>query len=150
MVTPATTGALPDLYEADETAWLEAMADLVRAGRRDELDYKHLAEYLTDMANRDRRAVKSRLVVLLVHVLKWEHQTRKRTGSWKATILEQRHRLEDWVDAGVLRSHAEIVLPEAYTRAVKLVSVETGLSTETFPTQCPYTLDQLLAFTPAD
>src|SRR5438094_601214 len=49
--------ALPELYEADETAWLETMADLIRAGKYKELDYLHLGEYLSDMARRDRREV---------------------------------------------------------------------------------------------
>jgi hypothetical protein len=150
MTTTAAASTLSDLYEADETAWLDAMSDLIRSGRRDELDYAHLAEYLTDMAKRDRRAVMSRLVVLLVHVLKWEHQTRRRTGGWKATIFSQRHRLRNWADGGVLRAHAEAVLPTAYAQAVVEAAAETGLSPEAFPATCPYTLDQLLAYTPAD
>src|SRR5437762_265465 len=70
----AQTVQLDVLYERDETAWLEAMADLIRTGRLDEVDYPNLAEYLADMARRDRREVDSRLVVLLAHVLKWVHQ----------------------------------------------------------------------------
>jgi hypothetical protein len=34
-----TTDSLADLYEADETAWLEAMAELIRDGRANGLDY---------------------------------------------------------------------------------------------------------------
>ena len=49
--------ALPALYDRDETAWLEAMADLARDGRASDLDLVHLAEYLSDMARRDRREV---------------------------------------------------------------------------------------------
>jgi hypothetical protein len=81
------------LYEHDETAWLEAMAELIRMGRLDELDYANLAEYLSDMARRDRREVESRLSGLLSHVLKWVHQTDGRSGSWKGTIIEQRQEL---------------------------------------------------------
>ena len=61
------------LYERDETAWLEAMAVLAARGRYAEMDFRHLSEYLADMAKRDRREVFSRLVVLLSHLLKWEH-----------------------------------------------------------------------------
>ena len=32
---------LPDLYELDETAWLEAMAELIEQGRWGDLDYRH-------------------------------------------------------------------------------------------------------------
>src|SRR5437660_339067 len=73
------TPSLPDLYEADETAWLETMARLIAAGRRDELDYTHLQEYLSDMANRDRRTVESRLTILMTHLLKCQFQPEKRT-----------------------------------------------------------------------
>ena len=40
---------LSALYLEDETAWLDAMAELIAEGRRDELDYEHLREYLHDM-----------------------------------------------------------------------------------------------------
>ena len=140
-----TTTPLANLYEADETAWLDAMAELVRLGRHDELDYAHLAEYLEDMARRDRKEVRSRLVVLLTHVLKWVHQPEKRTPSWRATIIEQRQELRDDAGRGVLRNHAESVLPDAYLDAVERAAAETGLPPETFPATCPYTPDQLLS-----
>jgi len=137
--------SLADLYEADETAWLEATADFVRESRWDQVDSQLLAEYLTDMAKRDRREVDSRLIVLIVHVLKWIHQPGRRTGSWRATIIEQRQELEGLVGWGVLRNHAEAVLPDAYLKAVERAAAETGLPDAEFSETCPYTLDQLLA-----
>ena len=135
---------LPELYERDETAWLEAMAELARDGRAEELDLPHLAEYLTDMARRDRREVESRLVVLLAHLLKWAHEPGHRSRSWRATVIEQRQELNRLAGRGVLRSHAEEVLTEVYSEAVERAAAETGLSLERFPVECPYTLDQLL------
>ncbi len=139
-----TADALSSLYEADETAWLDRMAELIREGRYEELDYAHLQEYLTDMANRDRRRVESRLTVLLEHLLKWRFQPGKRTRSWQRTVLVQQQTLADEVAAGVLRNHAVGVLPRAYARAVARAVVATGLPPETFPPQCPFTLDQAL------
>src|SRR5438105_12801289 len=81
------------LYERDETAWLEAMSALAASGQYVELDFPHLSEYLADMAKRDRREVISRLVVLLCHLLKWEHQPERRSGSWRGTIRAQRREL---------------------------------------------------------
>ncbi len=60
--TPQTLAAL---YETDETAWLDQTAELVRNVRLDQIDPATLAEYLTDMAKRDRREAFSRLVLLL-------------------------------------------------------------------------------------
>lgn len=133
------------LYEQDETAWLEAMAELIRLGRLDEVDYPNLAEYLADMARRDRREVESRLTVLITHALKWAHQPDHRLGSWKATIIEQRQELEGLVSRGVLRNHAEAVLTDVYLKAVERATAETGLAGATFPAACPYTLDELLS-----
>jgi hypothetical protein len=135
---------LPNLYETDETAWLEAMSELIVQGRLDELDYSHLGEYLADMARRDRREVKSRLAVLIAHLLKWTYQPDKRTGSWRGTIVVQRQELAELLNRGVLRNHAEAVLAEAYTNGVEQAVAETGLSAETFPEECPYSVDQLL------
>ncbi len=137
--------ALHELYEMDETAWLEAMSELIQEGRCEELDYQSLKEYLTDMARRDRRELESRLATLLVHLLKWTHQPERRSGSWRGTIIEQRHELERLARRGVLRNHAEAVLADAYAEAVERAAAETDLSRETFPPECPYSLDQLLA-----
>jgi hypothetical protein len=137
--------ALADLYELDETAWLESMAELIREQRWSDLDYSHLQEYLTDMAGRDRREVESRLVVLLAHLLKWEHQPEHRSRSWRGTVIEQRQELASLAERGVLRNHAEAILPRAYAKAVERAAAETGLAARAFPNECPYTLGQLLA-----
>jgi hypothetical protein len=144
MIQRATDG-LEHLYEADETAWLEAMAELIAQRRWDDLDYAHLGDYLSDMARRDRREVKSRLTTLLAHVLKWVHQPEHRSRGWRGTIVEQRQELAGLVARGVLRQHAEAVLVEAYAEAVERAAAETGLAAESFAADCPYTLDQLLA-----
>jgi hypothetical protein len=140
-----TEESLSALYLEDETAWLEAMAELVRRGDLPSLDLENLAEYLSDMAKRDRREVKSRLIVLLVHLLKWEFQPEKRTRGWRTTVLTQRQELADLAGRGVLRAHAEAVLPEAYENAVELATSETALPNASFPAVCPYTVEQLLA-----
>ncbi len=139
---------LADLYVEDETAWLEAMADLLTTGDYAELDFVNLKEFLTDMAKRDRREVESRLVVFVTHVLKWVHQSEFRSRSWKSTIVEQRHELVRLVGRGVLRNHAEFMLPELYREAVERASIETGLSAASFPGDCQYSVDELLAFDP--
>jgi hypothetical protein len=140
-----TSQALASLYEADETAWLEQTAALVREHRFDELDAANLVEYLTDMAKRDRREVFSRLVVLLAHLLKWEHQPDRRSGTWQATILEQLRELRQLLESGTLRNHARAVLADAYTEAVKQAAAETGLPRSAFPKQSAWNLDAALA-----
>jgi hypothetical protein len=133
------------LYELDETAWLEAMSALAAGGRYAEMDYPHLSEYLADMARRDRREVLSRLVTLLCHLLKWEHQPERRSGSWRGTIREQRRELRQLVESGTLRNHAAAVLAEAYAEARRQAADETELRLDAFPAEEARGLDELLA-----
>ena len=134
---------LTALYEADETAWLDAMSDLVAQGRFAELDHIHLAEYLSDMAKRDRREVNSRLAQLLAHLLKWYFQPDRRSKSWERSILLQRQKLQDILDSGTLRNHAAAHLVDTYAKAAQLACVETGLPLEAFPLVCPFTWPQI-------
>jgi hypothetical protein len=143
-MTMKTIEALADLYDRDETAWLDAMAGLARDGRSEDLDLPHLAEFLAEMARRDRREVESRLVVLLVHLLKWEHQADRRSRSWRATIIEQRQELGRIASVGVLRNHAETILADAYRDAVERAAAETGLPPDRFPGESPYSVEGLL------
>lgn len=144
METQHVRSPLADLYEKDETAWLEAMARLVAERRCDELDYEHLSEFLTDMAIRDKREVLSRLRTVLAHQLKWEHQPDKRSNSWRATITAQRNDLKDMLESRTLLNYAREVLGKAYHRAVHEAAQETGLPEESFPSECPLGLDAIL------
>src|SRR5436189_1031601 len=145
--TMKTTAILPlsILFERDETAWLDVMSELAAEGRYTEMDYSNLSEYLSDMSKRDRREVFSRLVVLLTHLLKWEHQPDHRSGSWRGTILEQRRELRKLLESGTLHNHAVAVLTEAYGDARKQAAAETGLPRDTFPDACAWDLESLLA-----
>lgn len=136
---------LHTLYEQDETAWLEAMAELAAQRRLAELDCRHLSEYLSDMAKRDRREVLSRLVVLMSHLLKWQCQPDKRSGSWRGTIREQRRELYQLLESGTLRRHAEAVYAAAYAEARKQAADETERDVETFPEESRWDLETLLA-----
>lgn len=147
-MTQRTELALPELYAEDETAWLDAMADLLGAGDYAELDFASLREYLTDMAKRDRREVERRLVIRLTHILKWLHQPDQRSRSWQGSIVEQRQELRRLAGRGVLRNHAEAVLADVYREAVERAAVETGRPPQAFPAECGYSVDELLSFDP--
>lgn len=140
-----TTMPLSELYERDETAWLDRTAELVVQQRWDEVDREHLGEYLTDMATRDRREVVSRLAILLSHWLKWDHQPQKRTRSWQRTLLDQQLELAQIFESATLRKHGGEIFDKAYARAMKKASVETGLPMAAFPASPPWSLDETLA-----
>lgn len=144
MTAGVTTFSLAELFDLDETGWLEQMSALASNGDIASMDMRHLGEYLADMARRDKRETVRRLVVLLAHLLKWEHQPEKRSRSWDLTIQEQREELADLLESQTLRNHAEQGLADAYRKARRRAAVETELSEDSFPRECPFTLEQLL------
>jgi len=136
---------LSTLFKQDETAWLEIMASLAAQERYAEMDFPHLGEYLKDMARRDQREVYSRLVVLMCHLLKWDCQPDRRSGSWRGTIRSQRRELRQLLESGTLRNHAGAVLADAFEEARRQASDETELALDVFPAESTRNLDDLLA-----
>lgn len=137
------------LYEADEHAWMLQQLALVREGRLAELDAEHLAEYLDDMTKSNRRAVRSRLERLLQHMLKSDRQPWRATRSWRLAVLEQQSRLRwELEETPSLRPFAEDSVPAAYAKARRFASMETGLRAAAFPEECPYSLEETLAWEP--
>lgn len=139
-----TATSLAALFETDETAWLEVMAQLAADRRVEEIDYPNLGEFLTDIARRDRREVYSRLVLLLSHLLKWQHQPEQRTNSWRVTIRTQRRDLGMLLESETLRNHASVILARVYEDSREDAGLETGLPAETFPAECPWAVAELI------
>ena len=135
------------LYELDEIAWLARQVELIRGERFEEIDYTNLKEFLESMANRDKRAVESRLERLIAHRLKWQFQSERRGPSWRYTIVEQQRALGRLFRSGSLRRHAEEQLEAVYQGGVSLARAEIG--TRCFDPQCPWSLDDLLVFDPS-
>ncbi|MFS2003714.1 DUF29 domain-containing protein [Duganella sp. CT11-25] len=86
------------LYEDDIIAWSEQQAALLRAGRWELLDRDNIAEEIEDVGNREKKELRSRMIVLLTHLLKWQFQASHRGSSWINTIRTQRVAIEDALD----------------------------------------------------
>jgi Domain of unknown function DUF29 len=133
-------------YDRDFYAWTQETAELICRGEWEAVDREHVAEEIADMGKRDKREVRSRMTVLLLHLLKWQAQPELRDkSSWRATIVEQQDQLELlFEDSPSLYRAAEDELALIYGRAVKRAAKETGLGVGAFPKECPFTLEQVL------
>jgi hypothetical protein len=133
-------------YDADFFEWTQSTAEMIRQGRLAEVDLEHVAEEIEDMGKRDRREVRSRLIVLIAHLLKWQVQPELRAGSsWQATVREQRKPLRLVLeDSPSLRRIPREELFPIFRSAVEEAVEETGLSADRFPSSCPYTAEQIL------
>lgn len=136
------------LYEQDLHRWIEQQILLLQHQDWDRLDRVHLMEELISMGRRQRQELRNRLSVLIAHLLKWQYQPRQRSRSWIATIRIQRLDIADLLEENPsLGSYLEEALSKAYRRGVLLAIQDTLLPDSTFPSDPPYSLDQIRAET---
>ncbi len=68
------TRAVETLYDTDFSAWAESVAGRLRAGDLDGLDFENIAEEIESLRKSEYRGVAASLKVLILHILKWDHQ----------------------------------------------------------------------------
>ncbi len=97
------------------------------------------------MGKSQKQRLSSNLRILLMHLLKWEFQSEKRTNSWKYTIIEHRRRiLEQLEDSPSLKNYLNLKFEATYQKACKDASLEANLSLNIFPEKYPYKVEQVL------
>lgn len=134
-----------NLYEYDFHAWIQEQAAKLRAGLFAELDIRHLTEELESMGATERREVINRLGVLIAHLLKWRFQPSRRGNSWRLTIEIQRGEVEQVLEQNPsLRPRLPEFYAKAYPMAVLKAAKETGLDKRQFPTEPPFTVEQVM------
>jgi hypothetical protein len=145
--------ALAALYDRDFLEWTRRTSELLRRGCFVEADIEHVADEIEDMGKRDQREVRSYLVRLLLHLLKWQAQPEKRSDSWLDSIGQSRVELDGiFEQSPSLVPFARRTLAAAYRLAKRQAAKETGLAPESFPEACPYSYEQVvdLDFLPAN
>ena len=134
-----------DLYEQDFYLWIQTTAELLKQGRLTELDLENLIEEIETMGRSEKKALRSNLEVVLIHLLKYKYQAEKRSGSWRATIREHRKRIRQALEESPsLKPYFDEVFGLCYDDARLLAVDETELHLATFPEQSPFTPEQAL------
>jgi len=133
------------LYQADYYGWLQENAQLIREKRFSELDVDNIIEELESMGKSEKRELSNRLTVLLMHLLKWQYQSVKRSTSWRNTIAVQRIDIRELLeDSPSLRREVADKIAVVYEKAVLAAEVETGIEKQNFPSACPFSFEQIL------
>lgn len=141
------------LYDTDFNSWVERQVAALRNQQLQDLDMPNLIEEIEDLARRDKKALRSYLRVLLLHLLKWQFQPNKRSPSWSASIANARIEIEDILsDSPSLKDYLPQVFDKAYANARTLAAKETGIDILALPESCPYSPLQALedSFLPID
>lgn len=73
MTTQLPEISVNTLYEQDFYLWIATTVKELKEGKWDEINIPNLIEELESIGHFERRELKSRLIVLLVHLLKWKY-----------------------------------------------------------------------------
>jgi Domain of unknown function DUF29 len=118
---------------------------LLRAGRLSEIDPVAIAEEIDDVGEEEYHRLESALRVLMLHLLKWDHQPDRRSRSRTLTILERRRRVHRRLRRSPgLKSQLEEALEAAYEDARLEASSENGLPTRSFPANRPFDFSEIM------
>lgn len=132
-------------YEQDFYTWTQQQANLLRSHQFNELDIDNLIEEIESMGRSEKRAVTSRLTVLLKHLLKWRFQSDRRSTSWRLTIQHQRTKYHKIIRENPgLKSQLDSIYLDAYQDSIFEAAQETGLPVELFPVESPWLLSEVI------
>jgi hypothetical protein len=133
-------------YADDIYGWAVEQAAALRAGDLSALDCEHLAEEIESVGRSELRSLVSAWRVVLLYMLKFDHQPERGTRGWALSIRDQRDEAADILaDSPGLKSRLGEAMARAYRGARVDAARETGLPLQAFPESYPYTRDDLLA-----
>lgn len=136
------------LYDADFAEWSARTAELLRAGRLDEVDLAVVAEEIGDLGKSERRALYSQLQRIVAHLLKMRYQPEyyaQHPKSWNRSVAEAREQVRLLLeDSPSLRRHVAEFIVNGYAGATVIAEQETGLPIELFPDSCPFSESDVL------
>jgi hypothetical protein len=135
-------------YDQDFAAWAQDQAHFLKTRSAAGLDWHNLAEEIGSLGKSQRQEIRSRLLILLLPLLKWPYQPDERSNSWRASVLEQRQRIADLLDESPsLKSFPAAVIDREYRLARLKAAGESGLPLSLFPVETPYSISDVLSET---
>jgi Domain of unknown function DUF29 len=133
-------------YEHDFYSWSIDQARLLREGQWAQIDRENVAEEIESLGREQFNKLESALRVLLIHMLKWDHQVSRRSRSWVLSIESQRIDVEHVIaDNPGLKPRITEAVTRGYRRARIEAANETGLEKSVFPEACPYSFEDIMS-----
>lgn len=131
-------------YDSDFYSWSQEQGRLVREGRWGEVDPDNVAEEIESLGREQFNKLERAIRIILMHILKWDHQQERRSRSWALSVKGMRVELENLLsdDPGLKPR-----IPEAMARAYRRARIDAAKETEkreaTFPETCPYSFEEV-------
>lgn len=136
-------------YEKDFCKWTELQARLLRKRELDKIDIDNLIEEIESLGKRDKRSLKSHLIILLQHKLKIEYSPKNHIyayyiNSWNNSVNDAYTEIDLILqDSPSLVPELNKSLAEVYRHAKQKASREMNEKVELFPKDCPWSIKDL-------
>jgi hypothetical protein len=142
---PDAAGQEPARYDRDLYSWAVEQAALLRAGRISEADALNIAEEIDDVGNELYFRLESALRVILVHIMKWDHQPERRSRSWWSSITVQRNQVRRLLEKNPgLKPRISHAIAAAFEDARAEAASQTRRNPGDFPVKCPYSFRDIM------
>ncbi len=136
------------LYEQDFYLWIQTTAQLLKERRFEDVEWSNLIEEFESMGRSEKKELKSRLIVLIEHLLKlmyWESEKAYNARGWRNTVVEQKTEIELALeDSPSLRPLLTSLFLDCYQKARSNALQKYKLPPDFFPAQPPFTLEDVL------
>ena len=136
------------LYEQDFYLWIQTTLAILRERKLEQLDIENLIEEIDSMGRSEKKELKTRLVVLIEHLLKLQYWTEEKDYNarvWRNTVVEQRRQIAyTLADSPSLKGILNDVFLDCYTDARNDTINKYQLPSTLFPEQPSFSLIQLL------
>ena len=137
-----------NLYERDFHLWVKTNTQLLKNNRFHEVDWQNLIEELDSMGRREKRELKSRLIVLIEHLLKlkyWETERAANARGWRITAIEQRRQIQLLLeDSPSLETLLPNLFPDCYQKARQDTLQKYQLPENQFPSDPAFDVKEAL------
>jgi hypothetical protein len=137
------------LYDTDFAEWATQTAELMRAGRLEDVDLQNVASEIEGLGRSEARTLGGQLKRVMVHLLKIRYQPHLHGRGWDLSIMSARNSVRQLLkESPSLRRKVPGLLLEEYDNARIKAAKQTGLPFETFPEECPFTECDVLGIEP--
>lgn len=132
-------------YQKDYFGWCSNQAAAIQNKQFESLDIDNLIEEIRSLGNAEKQRLISNLVIVFMHLLKWNYQSLRRSNSWKNSIAEHKRRVLKILNKNPsMKACLNECVEDAYQEARYEASQQTGLEIDTFPQGCPFALSTIL------
>ena len=140
---------IADLYQQDFVRWVDETLQHLHDKDMARLDWEHLIEEIAALGNEQRRKVRSYLKQLFIHLLLyryWLSEKKTCDRGWREEIDNFRDELDDLFESRALYHYGLQEKDRIYAKARSRAIQKSGLDPSTFPSECPFSWEQVLDF----